>query len=330
MARILYLSHDTVPATGGMRVIYAHVEVLRRHGFDAYVLHQKADFRPPGFPADVPVLKIRKSMTLLPGDVLVIPETYTALVDWARTRGVRHIIFCQNHFYGVSAMMTQDRGPNLGAETILCASRSIARFFRKHCGWRLPVVPCAIDVDLFRPAPKRLGIAFMPRKRAIEANLIQFMFRRRFPQHRDVPFVPIQGLPERRVAEILGRAEIFLSLGWFEGLGLAALEALAAEALVVGFHGGGGEEYANAENGTWIRDGDIDGCVAGLGKLLERVKAGDPDLARVRAAGRATAAAYSIEKRDAAILAFWRLMLSAPRELATLTASRPGAAAPAP
>lgn len=47
--RILYMNHDNPYPSGGVRVIYSHVRHLVRNGFNAFVVHQKQDFRPPWF-----------------------------------------------------------------------------------------------------------------------------------------------------------------------------------------------------------------------------------------------------------------------------------------
>jgi hypothetical protein len=54
--RLLYLCPDYAPPAGGIRVIYRHVDILRRNGYDAYVVHERQGFRCRWFENDTPIL----------------------------------------------------------------------------------------------------------------------------------------------------------------------------------------------------------------------------------------------------------------------------------
>lgn len=306
--RIVFLSHDVKKAIGGVRTLYAHATALRRAGFDAVVAQGDTTYRPDWFPADVPVVAIDALATLGPADAVVLPEDLGSLPDRSRIGAARPVVFCQNHFYAVAALGEAGDWVRAGIR-VVCGGTAIRDFLAAHYGWRdLPVIPYAIDPMLFRPRAKEPTVVFMPRKRPVEATLIRTLFRRKFPHHADIAIVPIEGQSEQRTAELLGRAAVFLSLSRLEGFGLPPVEAMAAEAVVVGFHGEGGREYATTDNGVWVADGAIAACVSALGELCDRLKADDPSIRAMRAAGRRTAAAYSPAARDAALLAFWRSM----------------------
>jgi glycosyltransferase involved in cell wall biosynthesis len=54
--KIYYLCPDWEPPAGGIRIIYRHVDILRRNGFDAFVVHERQGFRCRWFENDTPVL----------------------------------------------------------------------------------------------------------------------------------------------------------------------------------------------------------------------------------------------------------------------------------
>lgn len=308
--RIYFVSPAVKAATGGVRTLYAHATALREAGFDAVVVQTRADYRPRWFEPTVPIVGL-DGASPQPHDVVVVPEDHAAGLAWARRQAARRLVFCQNHFFA-AAILDEATDWMRDGFGVLCASEAVRAFLARHYGWRdLPVVPCAVDGSLFRPRAKERLIVFMPRKRPVEASMIRLLFRRRFPRHADVAFEPIEGMSEAETAERLGRAEIFLALGRFEGFGLPPLEAMAADALVVGFHGEGGREYATAENGIWFDEGAVEPCIDALGAICDRVKAGDPTVPAMRAAGRATVARCSIAARDAALLRFWHTMAPA-------------------
>jgi len=308
--RILYLCHDNPRPAGGVRAIYRQVATLRRHGFDAVVMHRRTGFKIDWFDTgDVPVLYLNDRHMLARRDVVVIPEDHRSGLTYFARFPARRVVFCQNHYYGMYQIGRHADWRQYGIETVLCSSVAIRDFMEAHYGYRdLPVVPYHIDPTLFRPRRKLPMIAYLPRKRQIEAALIHLRFRERFPHLAATPFRRLDNAPEGRVAQVFGECAIVLMLGRFEGLGLPPLEAMSAGAIAVGYHGDGGREFATDENGLWVEDGDIEGCVTALGRAMDAWHVGDPMLSRLRSAGFATAARYSLAAADAALIGFWERM----------------------
>jgi len=88
-------------------------------------------------------------------------------------------------------------------------------------------VPCFADERLFSPAvSKRAAVAYAPRKRPIEANAIQSMFRRFHPPHAALPGWRWQ-TPRSSGAQAFGGSSLHLSLSRLESVGMTTLEAMA-------------------------------------------------------------------------------------------------------
>ncbi len=67
--RLFYLCPDLKAPTGGVTVIYRHVDILRRRGFEAYVVHEREGFRCRWFENETPVIawsKQRDRKELMP------------------------------------------------------------------------------------------------------------------------------------------------------------------------------------------------------------------------------------------------------------------------
>jgi glycosyltransferase involved in cell wall biosynthesis len=132
---IYYLCPDFGPPSGGTRVIYRHVDILAKNGIDAYVVHERQNFRCRWFENDTPVLGWSRrragadhslpkrtvryarrgfrrtpsdrpflplleppSFAIASDDVVVIPETFgPRLADIAP--GVPKVIFNQNVYF---------------------------------------------------------------------------------------------------------------------------------------------------------------------------------------------------------------------------------------
>lgn len=302
--RIFYLSRNFGYPLGGVRIAHHHVRMLRRHGFDAAILLTTNETK-QFFEADVPVR--------MPGvnpraeDVFVVPEPWNDILKRFASTPARKVVFCQNHYYALHGLAGAKDYSAYGVSSVFCCGDVIATYLKEIIGMaRAPVVHNGVDAAVFRPLPKKRQIAYMPRKMAKEAQFIRDTFQRRHPRFARVPWVAIDNMPETEVARILGESDVFLSLSRLEGLGLPPLEAMAAGALVAGFLGDGGREFGTPDNGRWCAAEDWMGCVDALAAILTQL-ADDPAAAeRQRQAGTATANAYSLERMERELLAFWR------------------------
>ena len=288
---------------GGVATLFRHVELLVDRGFDAfiYLLPGEGDLF---VRHRAPVIDARQSLDTTPEDIFVLPEAWVCHLPEILSLPVRRYVFCQNHFYAFSGLGAAPTYDSLGIEGVIASSRVIARFLERECGVsEAPVIPYAIDHALFRPRAKQRQIAFMPRKLGLEADFIRGLFSRRHRGYADIPWIPIDRLPIEDVALWMGESRWFLSLSHLEGFGLPPVEAMAAEALVVGFHGEGGLDYATRANGYWCPTGDLEGCVAALARAVALADAGLSE--SLLAGGRATAAQYNRAAQEAALVDLW-------------------------
>lgn len=307
MSRIIYLSinNQDIP-TGGCKVIYRQVEALAQLGFDAYVTWREGQPRPDWLEHNAPILDVSQPTSLLPTDHLVMSElAHEAFATFRTARCARYVLV-MNHYYVFRGLQDHADFAAAGVPNVLALSGVIARFMERCFQIaHVPVLPAPNDTAFFRPAAKKRQVAFMPRKRAGDLRQILEIFRRRFPQHQGVRFVPIDKMDEAETARLLGESEIFLSLNHYEGLGMPPLEAMAAGCQVVGFTGGGGDDYATPQNGIWINETDQLGFAFAIAAALDRAQSDDPQRAAMIAAGHATAERYSLPRMRDALRDFW-------------------------
>ncbi len=302
---MIYIVADFEPTTivGGIRVLYRHAEWLVEAGIPAAVLAPAG--RPVWFDSPAPVVGAG-SVTIAPDDLLVMPEAVGRhpLTDLLLSLPNRIVVCCQNHLYafhgcGVIGALA---GRLAGAYTNAAASaRALERTFGLV---RVPVVPCSVDPRRFQPAAKQLAVAVMPRKQPVAAAYIRGAVAARAPDLAAIPWLDIDGRTETDTAALLGQAAVFLSLSRDDSFGLPPVEAMAAGCVIVGFHGGGGRDYATAANGVWFGGDDIDACADGLIDVLRALRDGRRRgwIASLTAGGRATAAHYSPARAKAALL----------------------------
>jgi Glycosyl transferases group 1 len=349
---VYYVCPDVDGPSGGIRVIYRHVDVLVRNGIDAYVLHERRGFRCTWFanetpvrawsrrahggdaqlprriaryarrglrraPADRPFLQLLEpaSLPLTSDDVLVVPEHFGPhLAEIAP--GVPKVVFNQ----GPSLMYRHYPLVPTGAEAPYRHRDVIGAMVASDYGRELLTyafpglnverVRLAIDPALFRPDDvKQPWIAYMPRKNAADAQHVLTTLAARGALD-GYEVVALDGLSDEETAARLRSSLIFLSLGYQEGFGLPAAEALACGVVVVGYHGNGGREFILPEFAYPVATADLLALATALEAAL-RLRADDPEAFRGRAAAGAAfvAARYSPEHESQDLLRVWNAFL---------------------
>lgn len=310
--RIFYVTQG-VHRTGGQLVNLDHVAALRRLGYDARFLFVRSDdTQPDPLPDAIPWQTDVGDLTA--DDIVSVGEMFGAGALAVMNTPARKVLHNQGPFYTFMAFSDFDALRRWGAEAMILPSH-VAADMVARMGWDRPahVVRPVLDPVFAATAsgPRKLQIAAIPNRRPQEWRLIRGALRSRRPDLAHVPWVEIQGLPRAGVAKVMAESEIFLATGLMEGLGLPPLEALATGALVVGFHGGGGLEYARTDNGDWFDDGQHLGVAEALALRLDALIAGDTFEPR-RAAGRAMAAAFNAQAFETQLAAAWAAIAGPP------------------
>ena len=310
---------DTNATIGGVKQIYRQVELLRRAGLLAWVVHEQPKFRVDWFSSDAPVLDLGTVLALAPDpgrDLIVLPET------WLRTlpsylSPVPKVIFNQNAFYtfGLDGQCHADtlalyRHPDLKA--VVTVSNDSRDLLVRGCGLspdRCFVIRNGIDPALFYPPPVKVRrIVYPARKYADHARKVALMAAAR-PLFQRYPFRELPRMSHAALAQELREALVFLSIGHPEGFGLPLAEALACGCLVVGYHGLGGRDFA-LEAMRCVEFGDLLSFLEALEQELQRFEA-SPELVssqRIQAA-QDIQTCYGPEQEQAVALRVWQQVL---------------------
>ena len=303
--RILYIAPDLEHPSGGVRAEYSHVRCLRSAGYEASAVHITPGHVHRWAEIDVPVLAFNAGLRITPRDVLVVPEG-CLFPELAQLHRVRKIAFVQSCLYAFDGPGGAEAWRNVEFDGALCPSGLTAEFSRDILGISSThVVPNYADPEIFRPGEKKLQVAYMPRKNPGEAEFIYKGLCLKRPDLAAVPWVPVQNMSIREAAGVLAESAVFLSLCFYEGFNLPPLEAMACRALSVGYHGYGGLEYAREDNGLWCGHADLLGCIRMLERGLDMVRMKTDEAEAMIENGARTAALFSREKSDEALLDAW-------------------------
>lgn len=314
--RIFYVT-DGVHIAGGQLVNLDHVAALRRLGYDAQLMILRPEGEEGFTPRFPPGLEVPWRLGVgdaTADDFVVSGEMFAQAAMALRDSPARRILHNQGPYYTFLTFLDLPTIREWGCEAMIMPSGVGADMLRRM-GWDrgLHVVRPALD-PVFAPptAGRKLQIAVITSKRMQEIRLIRGILRSTRPDLSDVPWLGIADVDRPEVARRMQASAIFLAAGRLEGLGLPPLEAMATGALVLGFHGGGGRDYATPENGDWFDDGQHFEIAEALIGVIDGLKSGDQFRAR-RAAGLATAARYSRHAFEAALALAWGAIAGPPR-----------------
>ncbi|WP_326551991.1 glycosyltransferase [Micromonospora sp. NBC_01813] len=260
---VYYLAPDNPRPSGGVRVIYRHVDLLNEMGVRAHVLHKDPAFRCTWFANQTPVVGATDAV-LGPRDILVVPEWYGPGLA-AAPAGPRIVVLNQRAYDTFDHIPYAETGPgapyaDLPAMTALLAVSDDNVDLLRYAFPGIPVhlTRNVVDPQVFTPGPwpRRQQIAYVGHRRADERDQLLHILRSRgVLDGWDVTL--IAGRTEQQTAEIMRGCAIFLSFSDREGFGMPPAEAMAAGAYVVGYPGLAGREFFDPTHCSPVPDGDL-------------------------------------------------------------------------
>ncbi|WP_417457021.1 glycosyltransferase [Kordiimonas sp.] len=273
---IVYLAPATNRPTGGVKVLYRHVELLDRQGVNCCVFHPSD----PGFTCSWfdHNARVKKKLGFdRTRDFFVVPEM------WANTSGnqcveqqARFAIFVQNGYLFAQGFdpSTYDRLRKVyeAADLILSISDDTTSMIKlafpsldsdKIVRVQLSVGGVFGGITM----PRKKLISYMPRRLPQHSELMNFFIREYLPAGWGIQAV--DGLPEAGVAEKFSESSIFWSFSAMEGVGLPPIEAALCGNVVVGYTGEAGKEYFESPVFNEVHNGDVKSFIQ---KTLEAIK----------------------------------------------------------
>lgn len=322
---IYFLTPENNKPSGGIKIIYRHTDILNRNGIDAAVLHQQRGFRAMWFNnttriSYLPDIQIRKS------DYLVIPEVYGPNIINIGSLlniepGVKKVIFnqgCYNTFLGYTFESIYSRSlttPYTMRDEFVAAvvvsenSRNYLQLMAP--GLKIFRVHNAIDPDLFTfSPPANKQICFCPDKHPEDTIQVLAILQLRGVLDK-YKIVPVTGMHEQQVAQVMRESSFFLSTGYHEGFGMPPAEAMSCGCIVIGYNGMGGQEYFRDEFSYPVPLGDIIAYVSTTERVIKEFERDPTPLQRkaeMAAAFIKDQYALTTEERD--IVACWNAIVS--------------------
>lgn len=316
--RIYYLVPDYAEPSWGIALLYRHVEILRRHGFEAFVLHHHRGFsldwlgsRPPTRFLDEQELSLREK------DVLVVPEVLAAEAITLPFR-CRRIVFVQGAFLILKPFETGISYRELGYEAAMAILPHVREILERHFEIEATVVPPFI-ADYFFSAPeeedRERRILLLPKDAYREAGYHDWeIFRKLLDRMRGKlegwEIEEIRSIPHRELAELMKHSTFMVNLNCLEAFNTTVPEAMAAGCIPICYEAFGGRDFLeDGVNAFVFPNNDIYALAARLEEVAVEFPTNSAMLRRMSQAAQQTASCYREDETQSALLEFFESRL---------------------
>lgn len=258
---------------GGVKVILQHCLILKELGYDVKLI-KLGDYEGNFFNFDVDIYKYSDvAFSMSPESIVVIPECCPGYQDYFNK--YKKVLFAQNtRIYGGVTHSYFDIDKSFvdnGFVKIMTCSDFVANALSKEPLESVSIINNFIDQKKFiYKSEYRVEnrVLALPRKNAKDIEKIISL-----ANGLGYDFVFADALTESELIDEYHKADIFLASGYPEGFGLPPLEAMACGAVVVGFTGGGANEFMiHKKTALVAKDGDVDKVAGYLAELKKDIE----------------------------------------------------------
>lgn len=296
--------------------MYRHVDILNKHGYNAFVLHIQDGFRLTWFSNETKVVGLSefKKMYDIERDFIACPED---LGNRILSFPGRKVIVNQNCYYGFYCFDFQKPQlyPYLHPDikgVIVKSDHNKEYLGFAYPGLKIYRVYNSIDPEKFVYQPirnKKKMIACLPSKNPMDLSQIYHILLSRSDQGvnslKDYEWVFIRNRPEADVIRILRDSLIFIFLSTEEGFGRMPVEAMDSGCLVVAYGAGPLSEFLHPENSFSFTKGDVISVVKSVEEITHSFPENIKKLQTISEAALKTASRYSLRREEESVVAAW-------------------------
>ena len=321
-------------------MIYRHVELLNEHKFNAYVLCTHKNNKQEIFSHTARTI-YWDNIQLTSTDIVVIPEylaiwtnaemnpkgfasfikkrfsrnRYKYLIEEIFKAPAKKVIYNQNPYYTFWNYPTRTNTLSVpynkeNCLATVCVSENNLEYLKLvFPETKIHRIFYSIDHELFKPIPKKKQIAYLTFKNTKDVSqVINILLHRN--KLLDFSLIPVEGT-EQEVANAFNESMVMLNFGNVEGFGLPPAEAMLSKCVVVGYHGGGGQEFMKPEYCFPIDNGDIINFVKTIENVIEKLSMDETSFNTMTDAARGfIKSQYSKEKEKQSVIASWEKITS--------------------
>lgn len=261
--KIYFFTQDTRGnANASVRYIYQLALKLKNNGFDANILHEKADYQGvanwlgENYMNELPHKSVDgNNLQITPEDVVIIPELFGYVMPQLTNLPCFKIVLCQSYDYIFETLQAGQSWAQLGFTKCITTSEILKEYVSSNMKNVSVEVINPVISESFTPysLPQKPVIAIHTREQRDTANLIK-SFYNKFPQYRWISFKDLRGLSEKEFANSLKECMLSVWIDPTSSFGTFPLESMKCGVPVLGKIPNMSPEWINEDNGLWIQD----------------------------------------------------------------------------
>jgi glycosyltransferase involved in cell wall biosynthesis len=320
MTRIFYFAYDHHRPTGGQKTVYRHVDILRKQGIEAFILHLTPGFRLKWFPNSTPVVSADdfSRMFDVQRDVIALPEDLGENI--LKFPG-RKVVINQGAYNGFGAFPRKRPIMDPYLDNSVIAVLVVSEHNREYLQFTYPNLRVirvfnGIDPEKYSYSDlsqKQRVISCPGLKNQMELKQVFHITNARASQglnHMEgYRWEFIQDFSEAKTAGVLSESLIFLFLSTMEGFPLMPLEAMMSGCIVCAYDIAPMTEYLSVRNALLASPGDISGMVRKVEQAAEWFVQDGGILESLVGEARTTAAAFPPMLQERSVLEAWSNLL---------------------
>lgn len=261
-SKMYFLVQDTGGAAlASVCTIYQYVKYLREEGYEAYVLHEKTDYKGVADWLDeeyvnLPHANIESGdLKVGPQDFVIIPEIFGHVLEQLVKMPCTRIVLSQAYDYILETLNPGFGWMNYGVSQCITTSEEQAN----HIKTLFPsvvstIIPISLP-DYFKKSdkPKKPIIAIHTRDQRDTMKIIKTFYLQN-PHFKWVTFRDMRGLSRKEFASVLGESCLSVWIDKISSFGTFPLESMKCGSPVIGVLPVMKPSWITKENGLWTFD----------------------------------------------------------------------------
>lgn len=228
--------------TGGIANIYENVKILNELGYNAYILHEKNDYK--GVASwlgeeymQLPHISIEsQQLNVKSADFIVIPEIFSNIMDQVKAFPCKKVVFSQSYNYIFELLPFGKRWNfDYGFNDVITTSDKQAEYLKSVFPTiNTHVVPVSIP-EYFKDTDKikKPIVAIHTREQSETLRIIKSFYLQN-PTYKWVTFKDMRGLNKKNFADELANSCLAVWVDDVAGFGTFPLEAIECNTPVIG------------------------------------------------------------------------------------------------
>lgn len=320
---IYYLAPDYDEPSWGNALLYLHVELLCKNGFQAAVIHHKRPYRFKWFKSNVKIVYLNNpQFRINQQDILVVPEA-NVMDDIVAHTDCRKIVFVQNAFVILARFEHAYRYDELGYEHAIATMPHMKSLVEKHFGAKVDIIPPLIapyfflSEKLIKTQERAKQIVIFPKWLYLELGhidyniLIKLLDKIITNNNKEWEVVKLVNKSHKQVSKVMKKAAFFINVNTIEGFNVTVAEAMAAGCIPICYDAYGGHDYLkNNVNAYVFKNNHIYTLAEKLFYLIDNYENSQIELSNIRNNAYSTALCYTDKQMEESLLNFYSKIIN--------------------